>query len=82
MEEVFDSSDEEIINMFKPKFAFESEKLDGDFITLKEEQLPDDPTDESHPTTKSNVYDASQVQGPVKNFAEGNWAWKFKYIAP
>lgn len=36
-EEVFDSSDEEIINMFKPKFAFDSEKLDGDFITIKEE---------------------------------------------
>ena len=68
--------------MFKPKFAFDSEKLDGDFITIKEEQLPDDPSDDTHPSTKCNVYNASEVSGPVKQFSDGNWAWKFKYIDP
>lgn len=29
VEEVFDSSDEEIINMFKPKFCFSGENVEG-----------------------------------------------------
>lgn len=57
-EEVFDSSDEEIINMFKPKHCYENEKVDG-AIVIKEELLPDDPTNVTHPSTKANVYDAS-----------------------
>lgn len=35
-DEVFDSSDEEIINMFKPKFCFDNDKVDG-AISIKEE---------------------------------------------
>lgn len=78
-EEVFDSSDEEIINMFKPKFCFNGENVEG-AIQISEEKLPDDPTDATHPTTKANALDLSQLEGPVQKFAETNWAWKYKVI--
>ena len=65
--------------MFKPKFCYEGEKVEG-AIAIKEEPLPDDPSDDTHPTTKANILDMQSLSGPVKGLAENNWAWKFKYI--
>ena len=51
--------------MFKPKFCFNGESVEG-AIQISEEKLPDDPADVTHPTTKANALDLSQVEGPVK----------------
>ena len=55
--------------MFKPKFCFNGEKVEG-AISIAEEKLNDDPSDTTHPTTKANALDFSQIQGPVQKLAD------------
>ena len=64
--------------MFKPKFCFDNDQQDG-CIVIKDEPLKDDPTDETHPTTKQNSLDPHELKGAVAKLAESNWAWKFKF---
>ena len=69
--------------MLQPKFCYAGESNDPKLVVLpKEEELDDDPEDQSHPNANEHVVDPETLEGTAKALAKSNWAWKFRLKKP